>query len=194
MRFQESRHRILGMQIWIFVKNPVFKYEFLWLFIYPWRTPPEFFSLQPDSAPLQEPDDVMDGWLQVKKSKKIIFFPEASRALGGRSSFPPPPRSQPQSWSRSMHWLSPPAMKSMQKLQVFCNYNSYLPTRGSWEGSQAESAMAYIRSEIDNHLLPRSTSEWQSISAQDHTWICNETVSYLSSQPLTRVFLLEPSS
>ena len=27
MRFQESRHRILGMQIWIFVKNPVFKYE-----------------------------------------------------------------------------------------------------------------------------------------------------------------------
>ena len=72
--------------------------------------------------------------------------------------------------------------------------NSYLPTRGSWEGSQAESAMVYIRSEIDNHLLPRSTSEWQSISTQDHTWICNKNVSYLSSQPLTRVFLLEPSS
>ena len=36
LRFEESRYRIL--QIWIFVKNPVFKYEFLWLFIYPWIT------------------------------------------------------------------------------------------------------------------------------------------------------------
>ena len=26
------------MQICIFVKNSVFKYEFLWLFIYPWKT------------------------------------------------------------------------------------------------------------------------------------------------------------
>jgi len=35
LRFEESRYRILGMQIWTFVKNPIFKYEFLWLFIYP---------------------------------------------------------------------------------------------------------------------------------------------------------------
>ena len=35
LKFEESRYRILGMQIWIFVKMPVFKYEFLWLFIYP---------------------------------------------------------------------------------------------------------------------------------------------------------------
>ena len=35
LRFDESRYRIIGMQIWIFVKNQVFKYEFLWLFIYP---------------------------------------------------------------------------------------------------------------------------------------------------------------
>ena len=39
LRFEESRYRILGMQIWIFVKNPVFKYEFLWLFFYPCRIP-----------------------------------------------------------------------------------------------------------------------------------------------------------
>ena len=35
LRFEESIYWILGMQIRIFVKNPVFKYEFLWLFIYP---------------------------------------------------------------------------------------------------------------------------------------------------------------
>ena len=34
LRFEESRYRILGMQIWIFSKKTVFKYEFLWLFIY----------------------------------------------------------------------------------------------------------------------------------------------------------------
>ena len=38
LRFEESRYRILGMQIWTFVKNPIFKYEFLWLFIYPCPT------------------------------------------------------------------------------------------------------------------------------------------------------------
>ena len=95
-----------------------------------------------------------------------------------------PPRSQPQSWSRRMHWLSPPAVKSLQSFKYFAiTIGTYLTTRGSWDGSQAESAMVYIRSKFDNHLLPKSTSEWQSISAQDHTWICHGTVLYLSPQP-----------